>query len=270
MVTFVPSQVVKYLDDCYPQFKKQMAGSGSSLYLTGEHAPKVQYLLTMIENIPSHLIDLDDQSRAEFGEAIAAVKLAITQWSSGKKGYSLDKIPGRQQLHPFTLLRKHLSNLRDEGARPETNELNFITEDDLRNILRVDISSANKALESREWKAATVLAGSVVEALLLWRLQEKKTKNSGPIETAIQSLKSEGTFKSKETNNLDTWHLHDLIEVSAKIDLIKKETADQCRIAKDFRNLIHPGRAKRLSISCDRGTALASVAALEHVIRDIS
>lgn len=270
MATVVPSQVVLYLDARYPQAKKQIDGSGSSFYLQRDHAPSAQYLLTMIENIPSHLFVLDGESYAEFGEAIAAIQCAINAWNSGDNLYKLEKIPGRDRLHPFTLLRKHLIKLKDEGIRPETTELNFITDDDLRNLLRLDISNVNKALENGEWKAATVLAGSIVEALLLWKLQEHETTNQGSVKSTVQSLKSAGTFRINPPNNIEDWTLHYLIEVSAKIGLIKNETANQCRIAKDFRNLIHPGRTKRLSIFCDRGTALSSVAAIEHVIRDIS
>lgn len=270
MVNVVPSQVILYLDARYPQAKQQMAGSGSSFYLQRDHAPSSQYLLTMIENIPSHLLVLDGESYAEFGEAIAAIQCAITAWNSGDNHYKLEKIPGRERLHPFTLLRKHLIKFKDEGIRPETTELNFITDDDLRNILRLDISNVNKALENGEWKAATILAGSIVEALLLWKLQGHETTNPGSIKGAIHSLKSAGTFTKNPSNDIDDWTLHPLIEVSAEIGLIKNETANQCRIAKDFRNLIHPGRTKRLSLFCDRGTALSSVAAIEHVIRDIS
>jgi hypothetical protein len=43
--------------------------------------------------------------------------------------------------------------------------------------------------------------------------------------------------------------------------------ASQCRVSKDFRNLIHPGRTIRLAQVCDRGTAFATVAAVEQVIR---
>ncbi|MFC1862901.1 hypothetical protein ACFL1Z_02990, partial [Thermodesulfobacteriota bacterium] len=224
----------------------------------------------MIENIPSYLMVLDGESAAEFGEAIAAIQCAITAWNSGDNHYKLEKIPGRGKLHPFTLLRKHLIDLKDEGIQPETTELNFITDPDLRQLLRLDISIVNKALENGEWKAATVLGGSIIEALLLWKIQENETTNTGSAKKAIQSLKLDGTFKKSPSKDKNEWTLYHLIEVSAIIGLIKKETADQCRIAKDFRNLIHPGRAKRLAINCDRGTALSSVAAIEHVIRNFS
>jgi hypothetical protein len=51
--------------------------------------------------------------------------------------------------------------------------------DDFRKNLRLDMSAANRALANSEWKAATVLAGSVVEALLLWAIQRRSSDEVG-------------------------------------------------------------------------------------------
>jgi hypothetical protein len=42
------------------------------------------------------------------------------------------------------------------------------------------------------------------------------------------------------------------------------------RLAKDFRNLIHPGRSVRLARVCDQPTALAPVAGLGFLVRDLT
>jgi hypothetical protein len=65
------------------------------------------------------------------------------------------------------LIRRALAACPDESPAPETRELAFIEDTELRDGLRLDISAINRALSNSEWKAATVLAGSVVEALLL-------------------------------------------------------------------------------------------------------
>jgi hypothetical protein len=121
-----------------------------------------------------------------------------------------------------------------------------------------------------DWKAATVLAGSVVEALLLWKLS---TVDRAEIATAEATLFTSGTLRRKG-EPLDKWDLHAFIEVAARCPTAKpsvtEETATQVRLAKDFRNLIHPGRGIRLGHKCDRGTAFAATAALEMVVRDIS
>ncbi len=69
--------------------------------------------------------------------------------------------------------------------------------------------------------------------------------------------------------NPESWGLHQYIDVAAELDLISDESADQARLAKEYRNLIHPGRSARLAQVCDRATALSALAAVEHVVRDL-
>jgi len=109
---------------------------------------------------------------------------------------------------------------------------------------------------------ATVLGGSVIEALLLWKLQQQ---NITHLETAILSRSIK-----KSAGQLEKWDLHDYIEVADELKLIKPETVTQCRLAKDFRNLIHPGRAERLGQQCNRATALSAMAGLEHAVNDLT
>jgi hypothetical protein len=66
------------------------------------------------------------------------------------------------------------------------------------------------------------------------------------------------------------WDLADLIEVGKALALIEANTANQARLAKNFRNLIHPGRAQRTNEVCGRATALTALAAAELVVRDLS
>lgn len=116
MVSVVPSQIVNYLDDRCPQAKQQMEGVGSTFYLEMPHAPIVQTILSMVESLPPHLLIFDGDSDDEFKEAISAIRFAVDAWKSGNKIYKLEKIPNRQKLHPFTLLRKNLVKLPDEGV----------------------------------------------------------------------------------------------------------------------------------------------------------
>jgi hypothetical protein len=50
--------------------------------------------------------------------------------------------------------------------------LSFIQHSDLRESIRNDVGAANRALLNCEWKAATVLAGATIEALLHWALSQ--------------------------------------------------------------------------------------------------
>lgn len=65
------------------------------------------------------------------------------------------------------------------------------------------------------------------------------------------------------------WGLHEYVELALHLKLIENDTAKLVRLAKDFRNLIHPGRAARLGQKCDRSTAHGAIAAMEGVARDL-
>jgi len=263
MSIIVPSQVVEYLKTRYPQ------ADSSNFYLDIDHAPLIAHLLSLVESIPTHLLTLQGVAAAEFGEALSAMRIALGRWNAGERNYVFKGIPGSRQTHPVALLRRHLSSLLDEGAEPTTNQLSFISDAAFRDSLRRDLGSIDRCIQNREWKAATVLGGSVVEALLLSALHEYETTNSRTLQSMIQSLQISGTLPKKLSRNLDEWGLYQLTEVSVAVSLIRKETAAQCRIAKDFRNLIHPGKA-RLAQQCDRGTAYLALAVVEHVVRDLT
>ncbi len=61
----------------------------------------------------------------------------------------------------------------------------------------------------------------------------------------------------------------EFIAVAKQLSLIEANTITATNLARHYRNLIHPGKAKRQSLVCDRATALQAMAGLEHVIRDL-
>ncbi len=194
------------------------------------------------------------------------LRIMLEHWRfQGDRRYTV--IPRLRQLSPVTLIRQALASCPDEAPSVGTAELIFIADKELRESLRRDIGAVNSALSNGEWKAATVLAGSVVEALLLWSLHQCPLTN---VTSAAEELVTAKTLKRKPSANLEDWFLPELIEVATHLNVIKDDTAVQTRLAKDYRNLIHPGRTQRLGQICDRGTALAAVAALERVVTDIS
>jgi hypothetical protein len=271
MRSYFPSEVVEYLDSKYPYAKEQCeSGAPKKFNLDRNQYPAVAHLLDMLDGIPARVIRLRGDEGAEFSEAVHAIRMALIAWNNREINFVLDRIPGRGQLNPVALVRKHLLSMSDEVADAATAELAFVADANLRESLRIDISVVNSALDSGEWKAATVLAGSVVEAMLLDALTAHGETQPGDAEMATEALKRAGEFGGGVPPTLEDWSLHQLTEVSNRLGIIGEATAAQCRIAKNFRNLVHPGREIRLAQSCNRGTALAAVAAVENVITDLS
>ncbi|MFA5180593.1 MAG: hypothetical protein WC405_04685 [Syntrophales bacterium] len=265
MARIVPSQVVEMIDQMFPQAKDE---SQKAFSLELIHLPQLSAIISLIEQIPPELINVNGRYYMELEASRAAIKTAMQCWQGpgGNNRFELNQLKGFSALSPITLIRRALAECRDAYPAASTTDLKFITDPDLSEALRIDLGSTNLALSNGEWKAATVLAGSIVEALLLWALQQRTTTE---IQNAIVDLKSKSVSINHNASNLEDWLLYELIEVSEKLKIIIADTAKQARLAKDFRNLIHPGRNIRLRQTCNRATALSAVAAVEHVIEDL-
>jgi len=262
MPRVVPSQVVDFINVLWPAAEQQRN-------LNRAQAGQLSGLVDLIEQIPGELLTMDSTLYAPFICAKAHIRQRVlTSASELRVGHELGNLPGQPEQIPVTVIRDALAKCPDESPAPGTSELSFIPDADLRTNLRNDIGAVHRALANGEWKAATVLAGSAAEALLLWAL---KPRSPEEITSAIAAVRASGDLTTKpDPNNLDRWSLHEYIEVGARLGIIKPNTAKQTRLAKDFRNFIHPGVAQRLDEKCDRATAFSAVAGMEHVVRDLT
>lgn len=261
MPRVVPSQVLRFIDQVFPWAKERSQGNAHALNIS--QAGQAAGLLDLVGKIPDELLIMGDESYSEFVCAVAAIREKLLFWQNLTRvntDTSVPPITGFRPVSPVVLIRDALAKCPDENPSPGSIELHFVGDEVFRQSLRIDIGAVNRALASGEWKAATVLAGSSIEALLLWAIE-------GRPEADIK--KAAETVPKLPNTRPDEWHLPDYIEAAERLEITTDETAKQLRIAKQFRNLIHPGRARRLAQECNRGTALSAVAGLEHVVRDL-
>lgn len=267
MPRVVPSQVVTLIHRLFPFTAMQKDTQQNLVYLELTHANQLAAIVELTDQIPPELINLEGDDYTVYASSLTAIRTAIATWQARGGVHPLTCVPGFGNLNPVTLLRRSLELCPDESPAPSTVGLAFIPDQEFRENLRTDISAANQALSNGEWKAATVLAGSTVEALLLWILKQRPKVD---IQDAVNALLKNGSLRKNPGKIIDEWSLHPFIQVAEKLNIIKPETATQSRLAQGFRNLIHPGQAIRIGQTCDRGTALSAVAAVEHVIRDLT
>lgn len=268
MPKVVPSQVVEVIDQVFPAARNQKNSQQSRFSVDRTYQNEVAAIVELVDQIPAELLILAPKDYTALQLAVTALKNTIPNWRL--RSYGLDRIHGHGNLNPVTIIRNSLSKCPDEGVSKSTSDLTFISIQELRDNLRIDMSSANQAFQNGEWKAATVLAGATIEAVLLYMLHSVHDVDPSKISTSKNTLVSNGTLSKSPGNNLDKWSLHQLTEVAADLRLIREETATQIRIARDFRNLIHPGVSVRKNIVCNRGTALSALAGMEHTINDLS
>jgi hypothetical protein len=263
MPRVVPSQVVAYIDS-FPIYATN--DQVVSMNMLGSAA--LSAVLDLVEQIPDELLTMDSESYASFTGAKATIRdILATRTSNRNAGHPLHGTQFHRSVDPLAWIKDALAKCPDESPTPATSDLNFITDPDLRTNLRNDIGAINRALSNGEWKAVTVLAGSTIEALLLWSLAQRPAAD---IAAATTALLASGKLSRQPDANLERWDLHEYNEVASHLGIIEDDTYIKTNLAREYRNLIHPGRAQRLGQKCDRGTALASVAALEHVVRDLN
>jgi hypothetical protein len=259
MPRVVPSDVVSFID----RTLGWLAVPGGSPGLNRAHAGPAAALIYLVEQIPDELLTLTSSDYAEFVLSVATINHHIVVWQTEPPNSNSHINFIVRNLNPVTLIRQVLLKCPDESPSPATAELAFVSDQELRLALRNDIGGVGRALSNGEWKAATILAGSTIEALLLWDLQNRCADS---VPGAIAALK----LNPPPPSNPEDWSLYHYIVVSAHLGRIEQKTTTEANLAKDFRNLIHPGRAQRLGQKYDRGTALVSVAALDHVVTELS
>jgi hypothetical protein len=224
--------------------------------LTMDHIGRVTALLALVDRLPQHLLTLKENDYTDYIAQVEALRSRPQLW--------LAQPDVSRSGQPVRDIRMFLTKCPDDWPLDTIQSLSFINDMDLRNDLRRDIDHAERALDNSEWKAATVLAASVVEALLLWKL------SSFPTADVIATARTLGLSVASDIRK---WHLPDFIDVAEQHPntkpVISGDTATLLRLVKDFRNLIHPGRAERLAKKCGRSTALTALAGIVAVVNEL-
>ena len=246
MARVLPSQAVAFIVSAFPwvedpsQRKKAKVGHFQKAHVAA--------LLDLVEAIPEELLVLEDSDYVGFRIVLSECRSILAGWER------LDVRASAQTLgsggvvgdgdNPVAYLCWLLRKCPDEVAATDEHGLEFVLESDLRKGILVDLGAIRRGLSNSEWKAATVLSGSVIEALLLDTLLALDEP-----QRALAKAAADGTARKSAPTDFKDWVLAEYIAGAKAVDLITKTTATACGLAKDFRNLIHPGRELRLSPS---------------------
>jgi hypothetical protein len=131
-----------------------------------------------------------------------------------------------------------------------TTRFDFIAAQDLRESLDTDYSEMQRDFEAKAWKSANVIAGSIVEALLIDYLLN---------------------LPSADTAAILKLSLADAIKACLASGAITERNADLCSVIKSFRNLIHPGRMIRLQEpQPTRTSAQVAVSLVDLIVDDVA
>lgn len=130
-------------------------------------------------------------------------------------------------------------------------DLRFITDEQLRNMIERDKKELDRCLEHQLCKSTLLLAGSIIEAIL--------------VDFFLAFPRSTSTPKQVLVANLAT-----LIEWAHQDNLITSRTKELSTVIRNYRNLIHPGREYRLEEKVDIHTATVAASLVEIITQEIA
>jgi len=223
-------------------------------------------LLRLLETIPEELLPTNPDDLITMKEPKGVMEGALTSWSGAPHPGAAAQIGPLQIFNnqsPIVAVLLVLRKCNDEAASSDAPDLLFIADPDSRSSLRIDISTAYRAYGNGKYKAATVLAGAVVEVLLLWRIKAAPTDT---LKTGITKHDAEVPSRKLDARDPEKWDLTDLIDVATRLKIIGDHVREACDLCREFRNLIHPGRVLRTGADASKGTALAALAAMQALL----
>jgi len=125
---------------------------------------------------------------------------------------------------------------------------NFITNEGFRKSLESDFIELENCIQAESWKAVHVIAGSIIEAVLL------------------DFLLAEGICSEDEALKMD---FGTAITICDEKKIISSKTINLSSVIKDYRNLIHPGRILRLKEETSKESAEVARALVIIVTNEI-
>ena len=149
-----------------------------------------------------------------------------------------------------------LGSYLGEGSYRKTREFLFITDTDLRNIIKRDYVELRTILfPAGAWKSVVIISGSILEAILFDAL----TKDAATKGKATSSTKA-------PKGAIDDWGLFMLIEVATDIGIFSSERANTIdQVLRDYRNFVHPKKEIRAAHPCSEAEAFLAIGALDGV-----
>lgn len=145
-------------------------------------------------------------------------------------------------------------HINDQVIKKELIDFSFVNNSILKERLRKDYIEIKKSLQNDNWKAAVILCGSSIEALLYDCLSH--------FEKEIESYIPSG-------RKIDELKLEQLINIARRCGFITIGVERFGHSLRDYRNLVHSIKELKRDYKIEGPEARACVEVLNMVIRDI-
>jgi len=247
MSAIVPSEIVRFIDRVFPDLNHGYGVEYSGLYLG---------LSTMVDQLDSSVLPADPQLRSELTAAVSHIRFQVQIWiSMGSGTRTYRDVPGFKSQSALAIIRRIMEQCPDSLVPQAVQGLEFVADQQYRETLRSDLSEVETNINSHQWKAATVLGGSFIEAILL---------------DSLKIVEAQAVSATLAPNKpLENWDLKNYLNVAQELQIIGPTAYKWGDDARDFRNFIHPGKSLREAKDCTMAVALGVRAALQHVLEDL-
>jgi hypothetical protein len=180
----------------------------------------------------------------------------VSSWDSYWATYHADEKPS-DNWAPSLQRRAELEAVTPRSSTPFdgiASLLTFLLRDDLRTTATAELSQAVEIYKVRAWKMCLVAAGSIAETVLL------DVTDRSPV-TAASYIKG-GKWP-------DRAGLADMLGIALDEGLINESTRTMGRLIADYRNLVHPNRARSQNVALGEQEARAAATFLHTLVANL-
>lgn len=232
-----------------------------TLAIAPGEAGQLQLLVKMLESFTPRPIHTDDELQVQL--VICYLSNELDRFRStpryDKRVSKVHEVRDYRRIgsrHYLDILSEVFERCPTRKTTQNSDAFQFVKDEAYRQSLLADLGEVESALQGRNWKSATVLSGSLIEALLFYAL--RKFAESPATKAAYTKLDLEQVAPKV----LGERGLSYLVRHAEAFGLISQQQKDVLKMMKWFRNLVHAGMSHREKRSCSRGTAYAVYGAL--------
>ena len=136
-----------------------------------------------------------------------------------------------------------------------------IQDEGLRKILLRDLKECAIAVVAGQDKMATIMCGSIIEALLMQKIRER----------SIDKYDISQISKSKHATSypIVEMGLNELLFVADQEKILDKNSYHLGHYIRDYRNIVHPAKEKRMSEDVNHENVLTMWAVLKRLLEEL-
>lgn len=138
-------------------------------------------------------------------------------------------------------------------------KLFLIHDNEMRDILQRDLRECAIAVVAGQDKAATIMCGSIIEALLILKIKER----------GISKYDVSAVSKGKTNHPVSEMSLNELLYIADIENILDKKGYHLGHYIRDYRNVVHPAKEIRMSEEVNHENVITMWAVLKRLVSDL-